>query len=329
MLPKLFWLFTFYFSLFAFYFSLSTCQNTSQMSEPIDPPAQTASETFLDEYIETPAPPIDKPRPVRQGLPSTYRMRHDAHYVDELEARQRISELPTSVPNRPASEAPFACSSSIPVTFALKDMSQELDGVATCFNLVDVKARPLRERLGLTLARVGIQRGTRSFQALRFLLEDPAPELEEVALNMLVERTLSSFDDEMHLTEARLRLRLLDSPISLRADARLLSLALQACAGTLIALIEASGRGGILDVSSHVTAGSAHCELNQDVYRMGPEQFGRMTDLEWAERPGGIPAGIALAAAARIAQAHGGHLDARRKESGGCVLSLSVPLTRG
>jgi hypothetical protein len=49
-----------------------------------------------------------------------------------------------------------------------------------------------------------------------------------------------------------------------------------------------------------------------------------LTDLEWSERPGGIPAGIGLAAAARIAQAHGGGLDARRTEAGGCVLVLTI-----
>ena len=49
-----------------------------------------------------------------------------------------------------------------------------------------------------------------------------------------------------------------------------------------------------------------------------------MTDLEWSDRPDGIPAGIGLGAAARIAQAPGGGLDARRTEAGGCVLTLTI-----
>ena len=43
-------------------------------------------------------------------------------------------------------------------------MSQELEGVASCFNLVAAKARPLRERMGLSLARVGVERNMRAFQ---------------------------------------------------------------------------------------------------------------------------------------------------------------------
>ena len=94
-----------------------------------------------------------------------YRMRHDSHYIDGLESRRRPGR------SEPTTTA-LAFPTSIPVTFALQDMSQELEGVASCFNLVAARSRPLRERLGLALARVGVQRNMRAFQALRILLED-------------------------------------------------------------------------------------------------------------------------------------------------------------
>jgi hypothetical protein len=108
------------------------------------------------------------------------------------------------------------------------------------------------------------------------------------------------------------------------ADARMLSLALQACVGTLVALVEASNAADVIHVAARVSDGIASCEMRQDAYRLSADQFSRLTDLEWSERPGGIPAGIGLAAAARIAQAHGGGLDARRTDSGGCVLLLTI-----
>ena len=283
------------------------------MSEPMDPPASTSSESFLDEYLESSAV-MDKPRAIRQGLPATYRMRHDAHYVDELESRRRPPEPVT---------AALAFPTSIPVTFALRDMAQELDGVASCFNLVAAKARPLRERLGLSLARIGIQRNMRAFQALRVLLEDPAPERHQLSLNAIVDQTAKGFDEELRVTESRVSLDLRDAPLLVNADGRLLSVALQACLGTLIALVEASGQSGAIHIATRASDGSAHCEFRQDIYRMSAEQFARLSDLEWTDRPGGIPAGIALAAAARIAQAHGGRLDARRTE-GGSSMTLTV-----
>jgi hypothetical protein len=282
------------------------------MSDPVD-------ESFVDEYLDpqsSSAPaPIEKPRPARQGLPSGYRMRHDAHYVDELETRRRPSEAPAPT---------LAFPTSIPVTFALRDMSQELEGVASCFNLVSTRGRGLRERMGLSLARVGVDRNMRAFQALRVLLEDPPPEPRPISLNALIEHTVQGFEEELRLTTTRVSLDLGDSVIRLNADAKMLSLALQACLGTLVSLVEASNVEGGIHVIARVTDGVACIEMRQQAYRLSADQFSRLADLEWSERPGGIPAGTALAAAARIAQAHGGLLDARRTEGGGCVLILTV-----
>ncbi|HET9468533.1 MAG TPA: hypothetical protein VFO48_08985 [Vicinamibacterales bacterium] len=281
------------------------------MSDPVD-------ESFLDQYLEpasSQSSSLDKTRPVRQGLPSGYRMRHDAHYVDELESRRRPSD--TAAPA-------LAFPTSIPVTFALRDMSQELEGVASCFNLVATRARPLRERMGLSLARVGVERNMRAFQALRVLLEDPPPEPSATSLTGIIESTVNSFDEELRLTGVRITVDVPDMPIKVTADARMLMLAVQACVGTLVSLVEASNAADRIHITLRVADGLASCEMQQDAYRLSADQFSRLTDLEWSERPGGIPAGIGLAAAARIAQAHGGALDARRTEAGGCVLMLSV-----
>jgi hypothetical protein len=296
-----------------------------RMSDPVD-------ESFLDQYLDTAssqAPSLDKSRPVRQGLPSGYRMRHDAHYVDELESRRAGTAHATVQAGHPnaaaASGAPaLAFPTSIPVTFALRDMSQELEGVASCFNLVAAKARPLRERMGLSLARVGVERNMRSFQALRVLLEDPPPEPATTSLTSIIGHTVDSFDEELRVTGLRISLDLPDTVIRVTADARMLSLALQACVGTLVSLVEASNAPDVIHVAARLSDGIASCEMRQDAYRLSADQFARLTDLEWSERPGGIPAGIGLAAAARIAQAHGGGLDARRTDSGGCLLMLTI-----
>ena len=242
-------------------------------------------------------------------------MRHDAHYVDELESRRRSSDV----------QAPaLAFPTSVPVTFALHDMSQELEGVASCFNLVSTKGRPLRERMGLSLARVGVERNLRAFQALRVLLEDPPIEPRLMSLNAIVEHTAHGFGEELRLTGSSVSLDPSEVPIRLNADARMLSLALQACVGTLVSLVEASTFEGSIHITTRTSDGFASVEMRQDAYRLSADQFSRLADLEWSDRPGGIPAGTALAAAARIAQAHGGALDARRTEGGGCVLILTV-----
>ena len=56
-----------------------------------DPSASSSSDHDFNELIEDLATPPVKPRSVRQGLPAEYRMRHDAHYVDELAGRPKDS----------------------------------------------------------------------------------------------------------------------------------------------------------------------------------------------------------------------------------------------
>jgi nitrogen fixation/metabolism regulation signal transduction histidine kinase len=163
----------------------------------------------------------------------------------------------------------------------------------------------------------------RAFHALRVLLDDLPPELESMSLTTTIEHTLAGFEEELRAADSRFDVDLGATPIRIRADPTQFALAIQACVGTLISLIEASGRGGAIRVSARAADGSMCCEMQQNTYRLSADHFTRLTDLEWSERPGGIPAGIALAAASRIAQAHGGVLDARRTESG-CALILTL-----
>ena len=271
--------------------------------------SDSSDETFLDQYVEATAAG-------RQGLPPGFRMRHDAHYVDELESRRSTAD-----PVAPG----LAFPTSIPVTFALRDMSQELEGVASCFNLVDRRARPLRERLGLS-ARAGRRpaKHARVSGAPRAARGSGPRADHDIAQQHRRADRAQSFDEELRIIDSRASLDLHDGPARANADARMLLIALQGCVGTLASMIEASGQGGAIHIATRIGEGMACCELRQDSYRMAADRFGRLADLEWCERPGGIPAGISLAAAARIAQAHGGALDAHRTEAGGCTLSLSL-----
>ena len=190
-------------------------------------------------------------------------MRHDAHYVDELESRRRPSETNGST---------LAFPPSIPVTFALRDMSQELEGVASCFRLVAAKVRPLRERMGLSLARVGVERNMRAFQALRMLLEDPPLEPAPTSFTALIEQTIASFDEELRLTGMRISLDAPDAPIRAAADVRMVSLALQACVATMVSL-EASSLPEAIHITARVTDGVASCDMRQDAYHLSTDQF--------------------------------------------------------
>jgi hypothetical protein len=264
------------------------------------------------ERIKTPP----KPRTARQGLPTEYRMRHDAHYVEELAAQER------SVAEQAPAEAV-----TVP-TSALRDICQEFEGLASCFNLLDQRARPLRERLGLALAKIGVQRSVRYAQNLRVLLEDPHPLRCDLRLDEVIRDGFADLKEELRLTESTLVLDLPAAPLPVRGDGGLLRTALLACAGATISLIETNGVPGHLHVSAFASTDIVHCEFRQDAAAIEPQQLLRMFDLEAVDRSCRMTA-VALQATKRIAQLHGGHFEARRTSVGGCAFVFSVPKTPG
>ncbi len=211
------------------------------MSEFMDPSSSITPEHDFSELLDRIATPPAKPRTVRQGLPAEYRMRHDAHYVEELGAkggREAVSSE-SDPPVHPVS-----------MPAALRDLCEEFEGLASCFNLLEHSARPLRERLGLSLAKIGVQRSIRYAQQLRVLLEDLHPRQRELRLDEAIRHALEDFREELRLTEATLAIDVPSSPLVVSVDAPLLQTALRACAGATIALIELGGKPAELQVAA-------------------------------------------------------------------------------
>lgn len=284
------------------------------MSEALDPTASAAipQENF-NEILDSIAPSA-KPRAVRQGLPTEYRMRHDAHYVEELGARASAArpEHPLTLP-------------TVPAAAALRDLCQEFEGLASCFNLIQQGARPLRERLGVTLAKIGVQRSIRYAQYLRLLMEDQHVSRRDIRLDDLVRQALGDFKEELRLTESTLVVDLPDSPLAAQGDAGLLMSGIRGCIGAAVALIELSGMPADLHVTAFASGDTLQCEVRQDVYAVDTHQLTRLFDMESSDRPGGRMMAVALSAARRVAQLHGGFVDASPAGSGGSTFVFSVP----
>src|SRR3989442_11844942 len=190
--------------------------NFSELLESIKTTPERAPKARVEGRVEG--------RTVRQGLPTEYRMRHDAHYVEEL----------TTHPRSAAADYAAVDNAPVPTSAALRDICQEFEGLASCFNLIDQSARPLRERLGLALAKIGVQRSVRYAQQLRILLEDQHPLHRELRVEELLRDTFSDLREELRLTESTLVLDLPGSPMAVRGDAMLLGAAPRACAGTAV-----------------------------------------------------------------------------------------------
>ncbi|MCM3879279.1 MAG: hypothetical protein ND807_04135 [Vicinamibacterales bacterium] len=284
------------------------------MSESLDPSvSDELPQDNFNELLDSIATPA-KPRPVRQGLPSEYRMRHDSHYVEDLGAR--------TSPSRPEHAS---TGSNIPTAAALRDLCQEFEGLASCFNLIPQTARPLRERLGVALAKIGVQRGIRYAQYLRLLLEDQHVSRRDVRLDEVIRQTVADFKDELRLTESNLVMDVPDVPLVVQGDLGLLQTGVRASIGAAVALVELGGAASDLHVSAFASGDALHCEFRQDAHAVDSHQLTRMFDMESSDRPGGRTLAVALSAARRVAQLHGGFFDARPASSGGCTFVFSLP----
>lgn len=289
----------------------------------------SSSDPFFDDLLTAPSAGSGAATtPAREGLPPTYRMRN-AHYVDDLEARRgRAPDADRRSSDQPVSEL----SSSGPpprllVALALNELCQGLDGLTSCFSLVASKGRPLRERLGLELAQVEARRAGRVSSSLRVLLEEPGLTRRMVNLTDVLHRVVDDMQDELRLTRVKFAVDSTEPLPSIWADGTLLIVGLSALLGAFIAMLETAQPPAVLRAVVTATEGSALLEFHPEGAAPAVD-VSRLMDIEWIDRPGGVRVGVALAAARRIAELHGGRLDASANQAGGFVVSLRLPVRR-
>ncbi len=292
------------------------------------PPARGGR--YLDRLLDSPgqgeAGEGEDASPSREGLPASYRMRHDAHYVDELESRtRRQATAPVRVPAPAGGDAAMENLSRAHVALALTELCRSLDGLSSCFNLVPAGARPLRERLGLELAHVETRRAWRTAQGLKLLLDDPPMARQHVNLGDLLRQVVVNMSDELRLVRVNLGLDVTATVPGIQMDEGVLSLGIASLLGALVATIEASPEPGTLHATTTAVNGSVSLRVHAR-HALPPGQLARLFDLAWVDRPGGVAAAVGLAAARRVTQLHGGHIEASVHQSGGFVVSLTVPM---
>ena len=290
---------------------------------------------FFDELLTSSRADPPTP-PTREGLPADYKMRN-AHYVDELEARARRLADEEQRVQTPVSDVPIGPPPRLVVALALNELTRGLDGLFSCFNLLSTRMRPLRERLGLQLAQVEARRAGRVSQCLRVLLDEPRLTRRAVNVAELLQRVLDDMRDELHLARIELSIKLADGVRDVWADGSLLGVALSGIVGSLIAMFESVGwipsavaALGSLEQPAHLRATVVNGDGLVTVKLLAEglvitSSIGRLFDLEWLDRPGGIAAGATLVAAQRIAQLHHGRLEATHDQAG-LVMSLSLPV---
>jgi hypothetical protein len=257
---------------------------------------------------------IDEPAPQREGLPPGFRMRHDAHYVEELVSRSQAGRVLETEATLPA-----------PAAKAYAEVGENLDAIGACLLLFRDTARPARERIALDLIEAEVSRAAWLVQALFVLDEDPPVANGSVALDALVQQLARALTPGRYHAGATLEIEVSGPGLRARGDEPLLTVAV---AGIVMALQATAERveTAVVRIRVREEAGDrVRVEATQEALRMPASWRARFLDPQWTDRPGGRRIAVALAAAHRIAELHRGTLTMERAEHGGCRLVLSLP----
>lgn len=295
------------------------------------------------------------PLRVREGLPPSYRMRADAHYVDALVERSlaafdppapptaAVSSVatvtsavpgdalppitPAAAPVPPAAVAPASPALTTALTASAVALAEAFDAIQSALRDVPLRGRPLRDRVAIELARAEATRGRWLADAAVVLQVEPLPALDEVDLLQLLTQVFDALGPENRLSGGAAALPVPEGACRVFGDERLLTTALGALLAAMRSLIEDRGDARKLAVAlgPRREAATRTLEISQTAVRLPAAAYGRFFEADWDDHPAGASAALLLAAARKIASAHGGALEIGALDGGGCRLVLSLP----
>jgi signal transduction histidine kinase len=287
--------------------------------------AQSGQDTRPVEDDDTEA---EEPARQREGLPPGFRMRHDAHYVDELMSggrSDRMLSLAASEADDPWRAQETAATSVAPAPKAYAEVGESLEAIGTCLRLFRDTARPAAERVALDLIESEVSRAAWLVQALSILDDDPPIANGSVDLDSVVKRIARLLAPGRYRADATLKIEASAPGLTARGDEPLLTLAVAAVVMALQAATERVDQAVVRVRVEEEVGGRVRVEATQEALRMPASWRARFLDAQWTDRPGGRRIAVTLAAAERIAQLHRGTLTLGGAEHGGCRLVLSLP----
>ena len=278
--------------------------------------------------------PVER-APVREGLPPSYRMRHEPHYVEALVAPPVPSPPAAAVvaapPVAPAAPAPVAAAPTPeprpPDVGPIAALAASIASIQASLADLSLRGRPLRDRVAIDLARAEAARARWTADAAAVLQSDPLPALDEVDLVAVCRAVAAAFAPEYRLAGGAPAMTMPTTAAPVFGDERLLTTAIGAVLAAVRALVEDRGDAGRITVAlaPRVDTTSRTVEITQSAVRVPVALHTRFFDQTWSAHPAGGTGALLLAAARRIAEAHGGGLELAAIEGGGCRFSLSVP----
>lgn len=253
--------------------------------------------------------------PAREGLPRSFRMRADKHYVEMLDGppqRATAAEAPSSAQAAGrASDASDDLAMGVAMAQAGRDLAQSLAALRACTNLLSDRGPALASSVAANLIRAEAWRATCLLQASRFLRGEITAEPKPVSAQSVVEQVLKSIEPERRLRGVSIDARIAIADSTIVVDEELI---LGALSGLLLATIALEG-----DHSGLVVTMRAEAQGGEVVFSVTQGQV--RAPANWATDA------LAVVSAGRIVEACAGRLAATGTAVGTDV-RISLPRVR-
>ena len=274
------------------------------------------SDKTNDDLTELLSPHFERRRlPEREGLPSSYRMRADAHYVDQLSAREPevSASMPASMPPptlAPASVSTPATQSVPPGNHANPDLMASLtESVTTIHSAAAVLATessPLARRVALDLVRAEAWRASWQLRAVSILDGGHVWNFRPLLLGSVLGRVRDGLVSECRLSGVDIKLNVMDWSASADVDEDAVICAVTGAIAASVGLAGTDGAPQVALAARRVDGRPLTVEITQDRMLTDSNAAGRFFDPDWSDRPGGRTAMLGAATAKAVAERHGG-----------------------
>jgi nitrogen-specific signal transduction histidine kinase len=276
--------------------------------DPADVTAGGSGETpeEFDEEIEGGGARLRKP--LREGLPAGYRMRADAHYVDQLSSRR--AERPADARERRADRA-FA------------QLTEDVASIESAAAVLAADVSPMTRRANVDVIVAQAWRAAWLLRAMAVLDSTHRAHPRSRQLGFILGDVCDRLAAECRLTGFTVQMHASDWNAGVIVDESAIVTGLTGAVFSTLGLIGRTD-GVTIQLSASASAGELRSvDVTQDEVMVGPSIASRFFDPLWAERPGGWIAGLGASAARAVAQQQGGSAAFLAGERRGTTVRLS------
>ncbi len=280
-------------------------------------------ETFTPDLVDAPVPPR---KAEREGLPPGYRMRADAHYVDQLTSRRGQSDGPRATRDADALDLDTAGDARREARDRKSDrafaaLAEDLATIESAAALIGEDSSPLARRVSLDLIRAHAWRASWLLKAQALVDHPSRASFRPRSLAPLLLKVRDGLAAECRLSGTTLEVQALDWQASYPVDESGL---ITGVTGAVMATLGLMGpaEGGAVKLTLVGVGDAPTIEIGQDAVAVRASVAQRFLDPAWADRPGGWTAALGAAAARTAAHQHGGSASFTLGDVRGSILRL-------